>query len=146
MRLSTHTDYSLRVLMYLALQQDSAPVTVQKIAEDYGVSANHIAKVAQTLAQFDYVRSVRGRYGGLVLAQPAAKIGVGQVVRAVENLQLVECFGSGSSCPIEPVCRLKNILHKAQLAFLTTLDEYTVADLVAQREELEKFLFKSSVL
>lgn len=146
MRLSTHTDYSLRVLMYLSLQQDSAPVTVQKIAEDYGVSANHIAKVAQTLAQFDYVRSVRGRYGGLVLAQPAAKIGVGQVVRAVENLQLVECFGSGSSCPIEPVCRLKNILHTAQLAFLTTLDEYTVADLVAQREELEKLLFKSSAL
>ena len=146
MRLSTHTDYSLRVLMYLALQKDSAPVTVQKIAEDYGVSVNHIAKVAQTLVQFDYVRSVRGRYGGLVLAQPAAKIGVGQVVRAVENLQLVECFGSGSSCPIEPVCRLKNILHTAQLAFLTTLDEYTVADLVAQREELEKLLFKSSAL
>ncbi len=146
MRLSTHTDYSLRVLMYLSLQQDSAPVTVQRIAEDYGVSANHIAKVAQTLAQFGYVRSVRGRYGGLVLAQPAAKIGVGQVVRAVENLQLVECFGSGSSCPIEPVCRLKNILHTAQLAFLTTLDEYTVADLVAQREGLEKLLFKSSAL
>ena len=146
MRLSTHTDYSLRVLIYLALQKESVPVTVQKIAEDYAVSANHIAKVAQTLVQFEFVRSVRGRYGGLVLAQPAASIGVGQVVRAVENLQLLECFGSDSSCPIEPVCQLKNIVHKAQYAFLATLDKYTLADLIVQREGLEKLLFKSSHL
>ena len=68
MQLSTHTDFSLRVLIYLALQKECTPVTVQKIADDYGISANHVAKVAQTLTQLGYVKSLRGRSGGLVLA------------------------------------------------------------------------------
>ncbi|HKM27287.1 MAG TPA: Rrf2 family transcriptional regulator [Thiopseudomonas sp.] len=146
MQLSTHTDFSLRVLIYLALQKECTPVTVQKIADDYGISANHVAKVAQTLTQLGYVKSLRGRSGGLVLAVLAQDINVGQVVRSVENLKLLECFGSGSNCPIEPVCLLKGILQKAQLAFLATLDEYSLADLLGQRVELEQLLFRSSVL
>lgn len=146
MQLSTHTDFSLRVLIYLALHQGQRPATVQEIARAYGVSANHIAKVAQTLGQFEYVQSIRGRNGGLALAAPAAEIRVGAVVRAVENLKILECFGSGSSCPIEPVCQLKIIVQQAQQAFLMTLDEYTLADLVGQREALEGLLFKSGTL
>lgn len=146
MQLSTHTDFSLRVLIYLVLQKGSEPVTVQKIAEDYGISANHVAKVAQTLIQLEYVRSVRGRSGGLLLAVPAANINVGQIVRSVENLKLLECFGSDSVCPIEPVCKLKGILQKAQQAFLATLDEYTLADLVGQPQALEQLLFRSGAL
>ncbi len=145
MQLSIHTDFSLRVLIYLALQKECVPVTVQKIADDYSISANHVAKVAQTLTQLGYVQSLRGRSGGLVLAVPAVSINVGQVVRAVENLKLLECFGSGSSCPIEPVCQLKNILQKAQLAFLATLDEYTLADLIEPRAALGELLFRSGV-
>ncbi len=146
MQLSRHTDFSLRVLIYLALQKETAPVTVQKIAEDYGISINHVAKVAQTLVRFEYVQSLRGRSGGLVLARPAVSISVGQVVRDVENLKLLDCFGSGSECPIESVCQLKNILHKAQHAFLATLDGYTLADLIGRREALETLLFKSGPL
>lgn len=143
MQLSTHTDLSLRVLIYLALQKEPLPVTLQTLAEGYGVSANHIAKVGQTLTHLGYVQSVRGRNGGLLLALPVNAINVGEVVRRVENLQLLQCFGSGSACPIEPACRLKSILHKALQAFLATLDEYSLADLVAQPETLEVLLFSS---
>ncbi|HZJ91685.1 MAG TPA: Rrf2 family transcriptional regulator [Thiopseudomonas sp.] len=146
MQLSTHTDFSLRVLIYLALQKDSAPVTVQKIAEDYGISANHVAKVGQTLTQLNYVKSLRGRNGGLVLAVPPSSINVGKIVRAVENLKLLECFAPGSTCPIEPVCELKHILYKAQAAFLATLDQYTLADLIGDKAGLEKLLFRSGTL
>lgn len=146
MQLSTHTDFSLRVLIYLALQKECTPVTVQKIADDYGISANHVAKVAQTLTQLGYVQSLRGRSGGLVLAVLAQDINVGQVVRAVENLKLLECFASGSACPIESACKLKGILQKAQQAFLATLDEYTLADLVGQSQALEQLLFRSGAL
>lgn len=146
MQLSTHTDFSLRVLIYLTLQKECMPVTVQKIADDYGISANHVAKVAQTLTQLGYVQSLRGRSGGLVLAVLAEDINVGQVVRSVENLKLLECFGSGSVCPIESVCKLKGILQKAQQAFLATLDEYTLADLVGQPQALEQLLFRSGAL
>ena len=145
MQLSTHTDFCLRVLIYLALQKKCMLVTVQKIADDYGISSNHVAKVAQTLTQLGHVQSLRGRSGGLVLAVPAASINVGQVVRSVENLKLLECFGSGSNCPIEPVCQLKGIVQKAQLAFLTTLDEYTLADLIKPRAALGQLLFRTSV-
>ena len=145
MQLSTHTDFSLRVLIYLALQKECMPVTVQKIADDYSISANHVAKVAQTLTQLGHVKSLRGRSGGLVLAVPAASINVGQVVRSVENLKLLECFGSGSSCPIEPVCKLKTIVQKAQLAFFATLDEYTLADLIEPKAALGWLLFRSGV-
>ncbi len=146
MQLSTHTDFSLRVLTYLALHKEQRPATVQEMAKAYGISANHVAKVAQTLVQHGYVRSLRGRNGGLMLALPPADIRIGAVVRAIENLTLLECFGTGSSCPIEPACQLKMIVQKAQQAFLATLDEYTLADLIGQRETLENLLFMPAKL
>ena len=90
MQLTTHTDYSLRLLIYLGLSRDKAPATVQEIALSYGISANHIAKVAQTLTRLGYVKSLRGRGGGLVLAGDPERISVGEVVRQTENLKLLE--------------------------------------------------------
>lgn len=144
MQLSTHTDYSLRTLIHLALKQGGAPVTVQEIARDYGISGNHIAKVAQTLTQLGYIRSLRGRGGGLVLAAPPAQINVGALVRQTENLKLLDCFGPDSSCPIAPVCRLKQVLDKAQQAFLHVLDECTLAELLQNGQELEQLLFRGA--
>ena len=116
MQLTTHTDYSLRLLIYLGLSRDKAPATVQEIALSYGISANHIAKVAQTLTRLGYVKSLRGRGGGLVLAGDPERISVGEVVRQTENLKLLECFGENSSCPIDPACTLKKVLGRAQEA------------------------------
>ena len=140
MQLTTHTDYSLRTLIYLALSEEQKPVTIQDIAGSYGVSANHIAKVAQTLVQFGYVRSMRGRSGGLVLNRHPSEINVGQVVRKTENLRLLECFGPDSSCPIEPACTLRTVLGRAQEAFLETLDHYALADLTSNAQALRLLL------
>jgi len=87
MQLTTHTDYSLRLLIYLGLSRDKAPATVQEIALSYGISANHIAKGAQTLTRLGYVKSLRGRGGGLVLAGDPERISVGEVDRQTENLK-----------------------------------------------------------
>ncbi|EKF73025.1 transcriptional regulator [Alcanivorax hongdengensis A-11-3] len=142
MQLSTHTDYALRTLIHLALQQAQAPVTVQEVARDYGISANHVAKVAQTLSQLGYVKSQRGRGGGLVLARAPTAINVGTLVRETENLKLLECFGPNSSCPIDPACELKNVLFKAQQAFLAVLDGYCLADLLENKPAVAELLFK----
>lgn len=142
MQLSTHTDYSLRTLIYLALKASERPVTVQEIARDYAISVNHVAKVAQTLSQLGYVKSLRGRGGGLVLAQTPDAIKVGKLVRETENLKLLECFGPDSTCPIDPGCKLKSALKKAQKAFLAVLDEYTLEDMIKNDRELEKLLFR----
>ena len=136
MQLTTHTDYSLRLLIYLGLSRDKAPATVQEIALSYGISANHIAKVAQTLTRLGYVKSLRGRGGGLVLAGDPERISVGEGVRQTENLKLLECFGENSSCPIDPACTLKKVLGRAQEAFLQVLDGYTLAELITNDTEL----------
>ncbi len=140
MQLTAHTDYSLRLLIYLAVIPSDQQATVQHAAKRYGISANHLAKVAQTLVQLGYVHSLRGRGGGLKLAVSATNIRLGHVVRQTENLQLLECFGPESICPIEPACNLKRVLVKAQHAFLEVLDNYTLSDLTNNRDKLSSLL------
>ena len=140
MKLTTHTDYALRLLIYLAVRSEEMPATVQSAATHYGISAHHLAKVAQTLVQLGYVVSLRGRGGGLRLQLPAEEINIGALVKQTENLELLECFGPDSTCPIEPGCRLKGVLWKAQQALLAVLDGYVLADLVENRQELRVLL------
>lgn len=134
MRLTLHTDYALRMLMYLALNADRRP-TIEEIAQRHGISRNHLMKVAATLAQHGFVDSLRGRNGGLALARPAAAINIGTVVRATEdNFTLVECFdGGGSNCVVAPACQLKQPFREAVQAFLGVLDRYTLADMLGSR-------------
>lgn len=134
MRLTVHTDYAMRVLMYLAVEEGRL-VTIEEMAAAHGISRNHLMKVAQQLGQFGFVEAVRGRGGGLRLARPAAGIGVGEVVRRTEeSFQLVDCMQSGGgTCRIVPACRLKHVLAQALEAFAAVLDGYTLADLVGAR-------------
>lgn len=137
MQLTTHTDYSLRLLMYLAVRDDVQPAHIGDVAASYGISSHHMAKVAQTLVQLGYIHSYRGRGGGVALAVPPTQINIGTLVRQTENLQLLECFGPDSSCPIHPVCQLKHTLGRAQQAFLEVLDDCTLDQVVANKHELQ---------
>jgi len=132
MRLTLHTDYALRLLMLLALEPGRLH-TIQETARRYGISRNHLMKVALTLVKAGFVESNRGRSGGLRLSRPAERVGLGAVVRATEdNFNLVECFDRDSNtCVIAPACGLRAPLHEASAAFLAVLDRYTLADLLA---------------
>ncbi len=136
MQLTRYSDYSLRVLIYLAVDPNRL-VTIEEIARSYGVSKAHLMKVVHQLGLRGYVETVRGRGGGLRLARRPEEIRVGDVVRSTEeNMALVECFEPGSSqCVIEPVCGLRSVLHEALGAFLAVLDRHTLADLVARRRK-----------
>lgn len=136
MRLTQLSDYSLRVLMYLGAKPDRL-ATIQEIAGAYGISDNHLMKVVHRLAQHGFVETVRGRGGGLRLKGQAGDIRLGAVVRAVEeDFRLVECFGSDDTCRITDVCRLKRVLNGALNAFMASLDEWTLADLVHKPKAL----------
>ncbi|MBL9022161.1 MAG: Rrf2 family transcriptional regulator [Myxococcales bacterium] len=132
MRLTLHADYALRMLVYLAVRPDAA-VTTAEIGEAYGISKHHLVRVAHTLKRAGYIVIAPGRNGGLALAKSPADIRIGQVVKKVEpDLDLVECFaGKGSACPITSVCALGGALGEALAAFLSTLDRYTLADVIA---------------
>ena len=143
MQLSLHADYALRVLIYLGTHP-RATVRTQDISDAYGISKHHLVRVVQTLDQHGYLQVHPGRSGGIALARPAAEIRLGQVVRHAEpNLCLVECFDrETNTCPIAPACGLKTMLRDALESFLTTLDRYTLADVLtpAAQPRLESLL------
>ncbi len=133
MRLTLHTDYGLRVLVYLATAPDRV-VTTTEIGQAYGISKNHLVRVAHSLRDAGLIELTTGRSGGLALARPAQTIRIGEVVRALEpELRMVECFDKGTNtCPIAPRCGLTGIIAESLTAFFATLDRYTVADVVAR--------------
>ena len=136
MRLTVLTDYSLRVLMYVGALPRRL-VTIQEIAQGYGISENHLMKVVHGLAQHGFIETVRGRGGGFRLARPATEITVGAVIRAVEDdFALVECFSTDNTCRITPVCRLRGALQQALGAYFEVLDNWTLAELVAKPKAL----------
>jgi Rrf2 family transcriptional regulator, nitric oxide-sensitive transcriptional repressor len=142
MKLTTFTDYSLRVLIYLATQPGRR-ATIAQIAGAFEVSENHLVKVVHYLGKCGWLANVRGKGGGLELANVPARINIGCVVRQTEGAAVVaECFSdAGSHCVIAGSCRLKGVLGEAVKAFYAVLDRYTLADIVRNRDELAAVLF-----
>jgi Rrf2 family nitric oxide-sensitive transcriptional repressor len=136
MRLTTHTDYALRMLMFLGLTEGRR-ASIRDIAHCYGISENHLMKVAHRLGMLGFIETIRGRNGGLRLARSPDRIGIGEVVRRTEeDLALVECFGTANSCRIAGGCALRGVLDEALGAFLSVLDRYTLQDLLRPRARL----------
>lgn len=134
MRLTNFSDYALRILIYAATCKDRL-ITIEETADVYGISRNHLMKVANQLTRAGFLKAVRGRSGGLILAQPAQNIRLGDVLRATEpDFALVECFGrhkeGAAFCRISCQCRLRGILSAALEAFMATMDGHTLADVV----------------
>lgn len=135
MRVTRYTDYSLRVLMYVALKGEELS-TIAEVAEAYDISKNHLMKVVNQLASKGYLLATRGKNGGMRLNLPAEDINVGELVRDTEqDLELVECFGAGNQCVITPACELKKVLAEALEAFFSSLDQYTLADLLPHKHQ-----------
>jgi len=143
MQLTLYTDYSLRVLVYLATAENGA--TIAEIAERYAISKNHLVKVAHQLGKKGYISTVRGRNGGIALARDPAMVSIGAVVRDMEpHFNLVECFDLDTNrCLLTPQCALRGVLLNAQRAFLAALDGQTLADVTRNRAALGK-LFQSA--
>ncbi len=141
MRLTQQTDYAFRMLIYLAVHRErSGPV--QDVAENYGISRSHLLKVALKLGRLGYVKTARGRSGGIALARAPEDINLGEVIRAMEDdLGLVECMRSdGGQCVISPACNLKKLVGRALTAFVAVFDGVTLAELTHNRSELLKLL------
>lgn len=141
MRLTSYSDYSLRLLMYAAMKPDGL-VTIQGAAEAYGISRAHLMKVAYDLGRLGYLETVRGRGGGLRLARPPEKIVLGALLRQTEeDFRMVECFDPATNgCAITRTCRLRGMLGEALAAWLAVMDRYTLADLTGRNPALARRL------
>lgn len=145
MRLTVYSDYSLRLLMYLAVRPERLS-TIQEVAKAYNISSNHLMKVVHQLGQAGYVHTIRGRSGGMRLGRAADEIGLGELIRHTEpDMDVVPCFEPDhQDCPLRRACRLKGALDRARIAFLAVLDEYTLADLTAKPGPIRSYLGLSS--
>ncbi|MEO8813364.1 MAG: Rrf2 family transcriptional regulator [Caulobacteraceae bacterium] len=141
MRLTVYTDFTLRVLMYVALNPDRRP-TIAEIASSYAISKNHVMKVVYRLGVAGYIETVRGQNGGMRLARRPQDIILGEIVRRTEpDMALAPCLAAlGVDCVLTPACTLRRALEQARSAFLAVLDDYSLADLVENREVLRELL------
>lgn len=140
MRLTFSTDYALRLLMLVGLDRDRL-VTIEEVADRFGISKNHLMKVAHQLGQTGYLQTVRGRNGGLRLGKTPDQIVVGEVVRKIEpDFAVVECQNPAGYCRITPCCTLRSAMREAVQAFLEKLDQYTLEDLLRPKSKLRRLL------
>ena len=141
MQITAYSDFSLRVLMHAALNNERR-VTVDEVADTYGISRNHLVKIVHELGRSGYLKTQRGIGGGFKLARPADKIRIGDIVRLSEKTAtVIECNSRREGpCRLRHVCRIKGILNEAAAAFFHVLDGYTLADLVAEPAALRSAL------
>jgi Rrf2 family nitric oxide-sensitive transcriptional repressor len=137
MQLTSYTDFALRLLIYLA-NNPARPVSTREVADAYGISLNHLTKVAKSLTKGGWLISSRGGNGGLSLAPHTMETHLGEIVRYTEvTRDIAECFNTATNtCPITNACRLKPILYRARKAFFDVLDGATVRDLSQNPGEL----------
>ncbi|WP_310611334.1 Rrf2 family transcriptional regulator [Limnohabitans sp.] len=144
MRLTTYTDYTLRVAMYLTLKYDSGElVTIDQIASAYDISHNHLTKIVHEMRGQGLIETTRGRSGGIRLARDPGAITIGEIVRwAEDDFALVECHTSGldSSCVVFQVCNLQRGFRQALQAFMRELDAMTLLDAVSSPRDAKTFL------
>lgn len=135
MRITQYTDYGLRALIHLGVHKNSI-IPMPRIAQHYGISSNHLMKVAQHLTRLGYIESIKGRNGGLRLIRDPKEINIGTVVCELEPLDIVECFSENGHCIIEPNCKLKGVLGRALRAFIEELEQHSLDELLKNRDSL----------
>lgn len=135
MQLTRHTEYALRVLIFLALQPKQKLIIMADIERHFVIPHNHLIKIVQRLAREDYVHTVRGKGGGLRLKRDAATIHLGEVVQDMENtLESIDC--EKPICPIHGLCDLKGMLNEASQAFIDTLNRHTLAEVIVNPKQI----------
>lgn len=140
MRLALHTDFALRVLIQVGIN-DGRLTTINEIAGSFGISKNHLMKIVHDLGQKGYLDTIRGRNGGMRLMRTPAEINIGRVVRDIEgDFDVLGCLGGSGYCRIERVCVLRCAVRDATAAFLAVLDGYTLADLIKPHKALASLL------
>lgn len=129
MKLTSKTDYSFRVLTYL--QKNKSRVKIQKIANEYHISKNHLSAVVNKLSELGYIISSPGPHGGIEFNEKFSEHTIGDLINKLENFEIVECYNlKKNTCVLTSNCKLKGILNKATCAFMCELKKYKIKDLV----------------
>jgi len=136
MRLTKFSEYAFRILIHLASQKE-ARVSVEVLARRYDISKYHVRTIVHTLGKEDYIQCVQGKGGGVLLKAKPEEINLAQLLVCTENdFYLAECFSGDKSCTIDAVCELRSVLEQALVSFLSVLNQYTLADIIKNKDEI----------
>ncbi len=134
MQLNRYTDYGLRLLTYLAVLPHGKRASIDEISQTYGLSRNHINKIVHQLGKDGVIATKRGKGGGFCLARPADQINLADMVILLEkSMKIIDC--QTQACNISPVCKLSAVISEAGNAFIDSLKQYTLADLVQDNQD-----------
>lgn len=141
MRLTSYSNYSLRVLLSAAARSPRL-TTIREVAEAFDLPQSHLVKCVHQLGAWGYLETVRGNRGGFRLKKSAASISLGEVVRRTEDgLSVVECLDPATNtCPLVDRCRMSQVLRRATDAFLDVLDKLTLADVAGNEADFRALL------
>lgn len=140
MRITTFTDFSLRTLIYLASLPPGQMSSVQQVSKVYNVSQNHMVKVVGKLKKLGYIHAQRGKGGGISIAQAPEDINIGHVIAQMENhMDGVDC--NAPACQLAPCCELRKALMVGMQAFIAAMENYTLADIMTNKDQLSPLLF-----
>jgi len=123
--------------MYVAARSENI-ASVKEVSEHYGISRNHLVKVVHRLSQLGYIETTKGKGGGIKIAKGTEKLRLGELIKQLEpNMNMVECFDAKTNtCRITGSCQLKHYLFEATQSFINTMNKYTLADTVQNKELL----------
>ncbi len=144
LKLTAYTNLALRTLQYAALK-DPELTRIDDVIAAHDLKRANIMKVVFELGREGYLETVRGRGGGFRLSKRPDQINVGDIVRFTEGpMDIVECFAPDTNtCPLIGICVLSKNLRKAHAAFMEVLDGLTIADIAANKKDLNKRLILS---
>jgi len=144
MHLTRHTDYGMRILIYLALLPKNEKASIDTISALYDISRNNVNKIVHQLGKAKIIQTQRGKGGGFFLKLSPEKINIGDMITLMESsLEIVDC--ETQKCRILPACKFKGILNEAKKSFIATLNKYTLADLIAGSRDDLMHIFELSL-
>ena len=136
MRLAKGTDFAYRILMLVAMN-DERSLTVETVASALRLSRTHCMKLIAKLSSNGFLKTTRGRGGGLVLGMAAEDIRMGDVAKAMEaDFGVVECLcprcndDPQPDCPMFGGCEMSRVMSRSVKQFMASLNEHTLAEIV----------------
>ncbi len=128
LQLSEAASLALHSMVLIAKSENH--INVNKLAENMGVSRNHLAKVLQQLVKYNFLKSVRGPSGGFILNKPASQITILDIYEAIEGeIYSPECPLDKPVCPFEK-CIMGNLVKDMTSQFKKHFQDNNLEDFI----------------
>ena len=129
MKLTTSTDFAMRILIYLA-QQDKL-LTMPVLAEKLSIPYNNLTKLIQHMAKANIIHTKKGKNGGIRLLKDAKEVTLRNIVDLIDGpTTLSECQKTEALCALSSNCKLKSVFQDLQNNINALMDDITIAQLI----------------